>query len=155
MTMMHASRLSVVLGFCVAALVAIAAPPPTRPQPPATKPVSQPAPDPWVKSVSHTPQQPKTGDAVKVTASIAPGFTDVTLQYQLVEPGNYIELKDPEYAKNWTPIPMQKSGDNRGRQLVAADLPADLQKHRRLIRYRITAKDPAGKPIVAPILPAK
>src|SRR3954463_5790473 len=131
MTMMHWSRLSVVLGLGLAVLTAAAAPPSTRPSQTTTQPAAA---EPWVKSVSHAPQQPKTGDPVKVTASIAPDFTDVVLQYQLVEPGNYIELKDPEYAQNWTPIPMQKPGEaNRGPRLAfTADLPANLQKHRRL-----------------------
>src|SRR4051812_39507991 len=101
MTMMHGSRLTVVLGLLIISLIAAAPPAPTRPAQPTTKAASQPAAEPWVKSVTHAPLQPKTGDAVKITASIAPGFTDVTLQYQLVEPGNYIELKDPEYTKGW------------------------------------------------------
>jgi hypothetical protein len=149
--MMNHGRLSLILGLSL--FLVAAGPAPTRPAQPATQATSEPA-EPWVKSVAHAPQQPKTGDAVKVTASVAQGFTGVTLQYQLVEPGAYVELKDPEYAKNWTPIAMQKSGEARGRATFAADLPADLQKHRRLIRYRISAKDAAGKPVVAPIVPA-
>src|SRR3954469_11537178 len=60
--------------------------------------------EPWCSHVTHSPKQPKTGESVKLSASIAAGYTDVALQYQVVEPGNYIELHDPQYAKEWTTL---------------------------------------------------
>src|SRR5258706_1248042 len=102
----------------------------------------------------HSPQQPKSGQSVKISVSIASDYTDIAMQYQIAEPGNYIELQDPQYAKDWTPLAIQAGAASKGRTLYTAEFPADLQKHRRLIRYRITAKDAAGKSLLAPMIPA-
>jgi hypothetical protein len=40
--------------------------------------------EPWCNHVTHTPQQPKSNQPVKITASIAANYTAVALQYQLV-----------------------------------------------------------------------
>jgi hypothetical protein len=131
--------------LCILCTTAVSAA--EHPQP-ATRPAStQPADTTWCTHVTHTPQQPKPDQAVKITATLAPGFTNVTLQYQLVEPGAYIELKDPEYEKNWLTLPMRPAAANT----YNADLPASIQKHRRLVRYRITAQDPAGHAVTAPL----
>src|SRR5688572_230892 len=58
---------------------------------------------------AHLPAQPKSGQSVVVTLPIAAGIRDVQLQYQVVEPGNYIELKDPAY-KEWKAMPMTAAG---------------------------------------------
>ncbi|MDB5294503.1 MAG: hypothetical protein JWO31_486 [Phycisphaerales bacterium] len=115
------------------------------------------APDPaaaaaWCRDVSHAPIQPKSGEAVKVSAVVAAGVTDVSLQYQLVEPGDYIELKDPAYAKKWVPLPMRAgppAKNNKG-TTYAVQLPGDLQKNRRLVRYRITGKSVGGQAVTSP-----
>ncbi|MDB6033715.1 MAG: hypothetical protein JWM16_4053 [Verrucomicrobiales bacterium] len=96
--------------------------------------------------VAHEPGQPSSGQVVKITATGA-AFekqSDLTLQYQLVEPGNYIERSEPGFANGWVSIPMQKN--KQPTDGYGAELPASLQKHRRLIRYRISAR---GK-IIAP-----
>src|SRR5437867_1950571 len=62
--------------------------------------------------VEHSPPQPKSGEAVRITAS-GKGFAgqkNLTLQYQFVEPGNYIELRDPAYTNHWESVPMSHSG---------------------------------------------
>src|SRR5688572_17930651 len=61
----------------------------------------------WCRKVGHLPQQPKPGEKVRVTATIVEGNSDVKLEYQVVEPGAYIELKDPAYAEGWVSVPMR------------------------------------------------
>jgi hypothetical protein len=76
---------------------------------------------------------------------------ELMLQYQVVEPGSYVALADADYAKNWKEIALKEKASgssNDGTPGFTADLPADLQKNRRLIRYRLcSVKD---KSIVAP-----
>lgn len=103
---------------------------------------------PLFEQVSHTPRSPKSDEPVQITVSIdvPQGIQSMRLFYQVVEPGNYIALQDPAYQSNWTAVDMQFSAD-RGYQ---ATLPASLQRHRRLIRYRIEMVDRAGTRVVAP-----
>jgi hypothetical protein len=119
---------------------------------PATATATKPA-EPWCNHVAHAPKSPKSGDPVKIAASIAADITAATLQYQIVDPGAYIEFHDREYAKNWIAIPMQAAQTANGRTPYTATLPGDLQKHRRLIRYRIVGKGADGKSIVSPLTP--
>ncbi|MFT4549473.1 MAG: hypothetical protein ACI9MB_003447, partial [Verrucomicrobiales bacterium] len=124
---------------------------------------------PQIRQVSHAPEQPASGQPVFVTAKITDpdGVAGVTLQYQLVEPGDYFcrYLKfntngtantDPRFEDpaNWTSVAM--SDDGSGGDLLSADsiysvtLPTSLQTNRRLIRYRITADDTPGTEITVP-----
>jgi hypothetical protein len=107
----------------------------------------------WCTRVAHAPLQPKPGEAVKVTASVAAGVTGVTLLYQIVEPGAYVEWKDAAYQKQWESLTMQAGETKDGRVMFTANLPATLQKHRRLVRYRITAKNAAGEEVISPMMP--
>jgi len=143
--------LGLIVGFfaCAHGLAAEPVKPATRAA--ATQPVEEEA---WCSRVTHSPQLPKTGQSVKMTASIAAGYSNIALRYQVVEPGDYIELHDPGYAKEWKDLPFHAGAVVKGRTVYSAEFPADLQKHRRLIRYRITAKDAAGKAILAPVIPA-
>lgn len=67
--------------------------------------------------------------------------TSVTAQYQVVSPGAYIPVEDPDYGNNWETITLTDSGN--GGDLTADDtiytgiIPA--QPHRTLVRYRIMA----------------
>jgi hypothetical protein len=108
----------------------------------------------WCTNVTYAPAHPKSNQAVKISASITSGHTNIALQYQIVDPGKYIELRDPEYAKTWTLLPIKAGETAEGRTLYTAEFPAEIQKHRRLIRFRITAKDSTGKAILAPMIPA-
>ena len=78
----------------------------------------------------------------------------MSLAYQLVNPGDYIMQTDARYQSEWTNVAMHDDGQNGDAQ--AADgiytvvLPADLQQHRRLVRYRITATDTLGASRTAP-----
>jgi hypothetical protein len=85
---------------------------------------------------------------VKISGTIAQGISDVKLEYQVVEPGAYIELKDPTYAKGWTSLAMKAT--DTGRSTYVTEVPESVQTHRRLVRYRIVAKDKSGKALVSP-----
>src|SRR5262245_27314138 len=91
--------------------------------------------------VTHSPRQPHSAEVVRVTVTAkdpggqgAPGWQ---LQYQLVEPGHYVELRDSAYRKNWVSVALkvERAG------IFTAELPATLQRHRRLVRYRIVSGD--------------
>jgi hypothetical protein len=113
-------------------------------------------PPPQLRQVRHEPKQPAANVPVTITvkATDPDGVADVALSYQVVEPGNYIELTDPAYATQWTSLPMHDDGLDgdavAGDDIFTVVLPAALQQHRRLIRYRITATDRRGQGIRAP-----
>jgi hypothetical protein len=93
---------------------------------------------------------------VKITAKVTDldGVANVTLAYQVVDPGNYIELTDAAYSTSWTSVTMNDNGlagDERpGDSIFTVELPASLQTHRRLVRYRLTATDTGGRSLTAP-----
>src|SRR5688572_4802465 len=122
---------------------------------------------PQMRQVTHTPHQPRTNEAVTITAKITDpeGVSSVNLSYQVVNPGNYIPLDllqngvlvpNPAYndAANWTNLAMRDDGTNgdatAGDGIYTVVLPPALQQHRRLIRYRITASDNLGASVTAP-----
>ncbi|MGE5609609.1 MAG: lamin tail domain-containing protein [Bacillota bacterium] len=113
---------------------------------------------PQMRQVSNTPQQPKSNEPVFITAKITDpeGVANVSLSYQLVDPGNYFSLDDAAYydPNNWHPVAMNDSGIDgdavAGDGIYTAMLPASLQMHRRLVRYRITATDNLGASVTAP-----
>ena len=111
---------------------------------------------PQIRQVDHSPKQPGSGQAVTITAKVTDpeGVSGVTLHYQLVDPGSYIELADPAYTTNWISVPMNDAGINgdaqAGDSVFTALLPASLQTHRRLVRYRITAQDATGLAVTVP-----
>jgi hypothetical protein len=97
---------------------------------------------PHIESVAHTPQAPRSAQAVIITAKITDpeGVGQVSLSYQLVDPGSYIRLTDPEYVSEWVSVPMTPVGGD----VWTATLPGEMQTHRRLVRYRIRVQDHAG-----------
>ena len=113
---------------------------------------------PQIRQVNHSPEEPRAGQAITITAKITDpdGVASARLLYQLVEPGNYIELKDAAYETAWTAVTMTDSGTdgdvtaNDG--IYTVTLPGSLQAHRRLVRYRIEATDKGGLTIRAPYL---
>lgn len=129
------------LFFILCATAAAAAPEikPAPPQPPT-----------WCLGATHAPLQPHTGDAVKITAQVLPDVTGVILQYQTVEPGAYVELKDPAYAASWLSVPMQAGNKTKEAATFTADLSSKMQQHRRLVRYRIATQDSSGKRVYFP-----
>ncbi len=111
---------------------------------------------PRLTDVTHSPRRPKAGESVRVTVrAIDPdGVADVSLGYQLVEPGAYFSKEDPEFEERWTWIAMSDDGegaDPRADDAVyTAELSGSLQQHRNLIRYRIRAEDSTGMGLMVP-----
>lgn len=111
---------------------------------------------PAIRQVAHAPVSPKANEAVTITARITDpdGMGTVTLAYQLVNPGSYIRLTDAAYTTSWTTVAMNDAAT--GGDLLAGDgiytvvLPASLQTHRRLVRYRITFADALGNQQTVP-----
>ena len=113
---------------------------------------------PQSRQVEHSPERPVSGQNVRITAKMTDpnGVASVTLQYQMVNPGAYIELSDTAYtnAANWISLPMYDSGVSgdaeAGDDTYTAIIPAPVQTHRRLIRYRITVADTLGSSVRVP-----
>ncbi len=103
---------------------------------------------PFIDKVSHTPEQPTSHDDVTITARVqdANGVASVSLLYQIVAPGRYVAQHDPVYHSDWTPLAMERLENDRWRVI----LPAALQQHRHLVRYRIHARDATGRELTVP-----
>ena len=135
-------------------------PPPSTalgmPSPGAPNSVFSPNAPPQVRQVEHIPVQPLPAEPVTITAKISDpqGVASATLHYQSVDPGSYIRLTDASYQTEWIDLTMRDDGT--GDDAVAGDarftatVPADLQVHRRLIRYRISTSDGSGASIRVP-----
>ncbi|MBN2272598.1 MAG: lamin tail domain-containing protein, partial [Sedimentisphaerales bacterium] len=111
---------------------------------------------PLMRQVDHTPNQPVGGETVKITVKVtdSDGVDSVTLAYQVVEPGDYIAMNDARFATNWTYVQMFDDGTHGDvtphNDKYTAIIPAEVQVHRRLIRYWITAVDGTGLSITGP-----
>ncbi len=113
---------------------------------------------PQIRQVNHSPNEPTSNQAVSITAKITDpeNVANVSLQYQIVAPGNYIDLADAAYtnAANWITLPMNDAGNNgdafAGDGIYTAVIPASVQQHRRLIRYRLSATDGVGAAVTVP-----
>jgi hypothetical protein len=113
---------------------------------------------PQIRQVEHTPEQPTAGQIVAISAKVTDpdGVGSVSLQYQIVNPGSYIELTDSAYtnAANWVTLSMNDSGTagdvTAGDDVFTAQIPASVQTHRRLIRYRITVTDAGNRSVRVP-----
>lgn len=111
---------------------------------------------PAIRQVNHSPASPAPGEAVTITARITDpdGVDTVTLDYQTVDPGAYIRLGDAAYATSWTTVTMRDNGLNgdatANDSIFTVRLPASVQTHRRLVRYRITFSDDLGNSATVP-----
>ena len=111
---------------------------------------------PQIRQVDHSPNQPMTGETVTITAKVTDpdGVAAVSLQYQLVNPGGYLELTDAAYTNTWSTLPMADGGaggdEAAGDDVYTVQLPGTFQMHRRLVRYRITIEDQLGNAIQVP-----
>ncbi len=110
---------------------------------------------PQLRQVSHAPQQPRSGEAATVTikASDPDGVANVMLEYQVVEPGNYIRATDAAY-RNWQSIEMHDDGTNgdasANDSIYTAIVPGEVNRHRNLVRYRFSAVDVPGESVTVP-----
>jgi hypothetical protein len=111
---------------------------------------------PQIRQVKHAPKQPKGGTAVTITAKVTDpdGVASVSLLYQIVAPGAYISRFDPEYGISWTTVAMHDDGLHGDAQaaddVYTVQIPAGVQVHRRLVRYRITVSDTLGFTVAVP-----
>ena len=111
---------------------------------------------PQIRQVEHTPKVPVSGQNTVITAKISDSDSvkSVTLQYQIVSPGSYIRLTDAKYESEWTDLVMLDNGlgsdEVVGDSRYTAVIPGELQKHRQLIRYRISAVDGLGAHVQVP-----
>ncbi|MBN1361584.1 MAG: lamin tail domain-containing protein [Sedimentisphaerales bacterium] len=124
---------------------------------------------PHIRQVKHLPKQPKSGDIVSITAKITDpdGVDRVMLVYQLVDPGAYVPVTlpnypssnpatvhNPAYGNNWVTVEMHDDGidgdEIAGDDIYTAQLPAAMQRHRRLVRYRFFLIDNEGNHLEVP-----
>ncbi len=111
---------------------------------------------PQIRQVKHSPKQPRSAEVVTITAKVTDpeGVASVMLQYRIVNPGSYVARFDAEYSENWTAVAMHDDGLNgdarAGDDTYTVQIPASVQTHRRLVRYRITATDTPGYPVTVP-----
>src|SRR6266403_1373998 len=82
--------------------------------------------DPIVE-VIHSPKQPHSGEAVRITLRYQGPLKGAVVQYQIVEPGKYVALSDPEYASHWESLTLTDTGeaDPKGADVhtLVAELP--------------------------------
>ena len=111
---------------------------------------------PQIRQVEHVPTAPLAGQAVVVSARVSDpdGVGTVTLEYQPVDPGNYIRRNDAAFSTSWTSLAMNDGGTGgdaiAGDGTFSATVPAAVQTHRRLVRYRITVADAGGRSVRVP-----
>ena len=111
---------------------------------------------PRLAKVDHAPRQPKGGEAVVISTvpSVAVAGSEVYAEYQVVSPGSYVHIDDATYERGWIKLPMNdlgQAGDARARDGVfSATVPKSAQRHRNLIRYRVSVKTALGQLATAP-----
>jgi hypothetical protein len=124
-------------------------------------------PPPAIRQVGHAAvgavagqEWPRSGQDVRITAKVTDpeGVAGVALSWQVVEPGDYIKRDDARYEApaSWTRVLMRDDGQQgdrtAGDAVYSALIPAAVQAHRRLIRYRLTAVDSLNAAAAAPRL---
>ena len=124
---------------------------------------------PATRRISHGDGQIRSGDDVLITAKVTDldDVEAVTLQYQVVEPGDYFGryLKahsngaprlNPRYddPAEWTTLAMVDDGTggdlSAGDDIYSTTIPGSVQQHRHLIRYRMNVSDTLGAQVQVP-----
>jgi hypothetical protein len=91
-------------------------------------------------AVEHTPSQPRSGQSVSIRAvTNAPKNAKAILRVQVIEPGKYLRKTDAAFTNSWQEFPMERQGGN-----FVASIPAEVQQHRRLVRYTVTLRNSDG-----------
>lgn len=123
---------------------------------------------PAIRNVEHSPEMPAAGQPVVISARITGpnAVGTVNLTYQVVSPGSYIPrltqpaaptftpALNPAYETGWVTLAMNDAGT--GGDAVAGDgtfsaaIPANVQQHRTLVRYRIAAADALSNAVTVP-----
>lgn len=111
---------------------------------------------PVTRQVSHSPNSPTSGVPVLISAKVTDndGLSTVTCAYQSVMPGSYIRKTDAAYTSSWSSLVMKDDGT--GGDVIAGDdvysctIPANVQTHRRLVRFTITATDSLSNSVKVP-----
>lgn len=87
--------------------------------------------------IRHEPTRPRSGQSVSILVprSLVTQGVEPTLQYQVVEPGNYIEKESGAYQQNWKSV--MATNDAARPDALRFEIPGAVQVHRRLVRYRI------------------
>ncbi len=115
--------------------------------------VSNPSDIPIIKSVSKSPDNPTSSEAVRIKADIKnlanlTGNLTVQLEYQAMSAGSYIKKSTAAYVNNWTTLPMNDNGTgpdstaNNG--IYTGIIPASVHQHRMLVRYRVRITTTTG-----------
>lgn len=127
-----------------------------RPSPGQVNAVFDDATPPQIRQVKAAPQQPTSGQSVLITAKVTDpdGVGSVSLAYQVVDPGDYIRKSDERYQTDWQTFAMLDDGTagdaQRHDSIFTTMMPAELQQHRRLVRFRITVTDQLGTSTTTP-----
>jgi len=107
---------------------------------------------PALYKVSHSPSRPQPNEIVSISAQLGnltqiPNL-NVQCEYQIVNPGQYIDRANSSYSTQWQSLTMNDDGINgdinSGDNIYTALIPSYLQTDRRLIRYRIRLNNNAG-----------
>lgn len=110
------------------------------------------------REIRHQPAQPRSGEAVTISARLAIPATSVVLEYQVVDPGQYLALNDADYKTRWTEVPITtKTAEGIAKNtdasaIYSAQIPVTVQTNRRLVRYRLKATDAQGGVFRAPVV---
>jgi len=108
---------------------------------------------PVMNRVSKKPDKPTSGQPVTVEAEIenianVNGTVSVNLEYQIVNPGDYINKDDPRYTTQWSVLSMSDNGvspdSNAMNGVYTVNIPGNINQHRKLIRYRINVSSSLG-----------
>ena len=124
---------------------------------------------PATRKVSHGSGQIGSGQDVPVTVKVTDpdGVAAVTLEYQIVKPGDYFgrylkaapngtPIRNPRYddPQEWTTLVMNDDGADgdqvAGDSFFTAVVPAAVNQHRHLVRYRIQVADNRGLRVQVP-----
>ena len=111
---------------------------------------------PAIRQVDHMPVQPAGATVVTITAKVTDpnGVASVNLEYRIVLPGTYVRKTDAAFSTGWVTLAMHDDGLNgditAGDGIFAVQIPASVQVHRRLIRYRITVADTLAASVRVP-----
>ena len=103
-----------------------------------------------LRQALHEPPAPRAGEAVRISVTALTGVTQVRLWYQLVDPGAYLEAKDAAFGTNWIVQDMPPGQRDPATTRFTSPMPSALQRHRRLVRYRFTARTGDGSEISYP-----